>query len=120
MHYYDSEMSYYDRVYERIWDTNFWLPKNITWEELQVYTKFDFNYLVSTSIMLAFVIYAIRLVFEKYVATPIGRFLKVPDSEELIPNLKLEAYFKDNQVMSESIIMVIWVVLVTWLLRKIN
>ncbi len=106
MKYYDENMSYLDRVYERVWDTNFWLPKNITWLELNEYTQFDFNWLVVEAALLACLIYAIRIFFERFISTPIGKFLQVPDTEISEANPQLEAFFKENQVMSESVIMV--------------
>lgn len=100
-------MSYFEIFLDRVWDTKFWLPNNSTWLELNEYTQIDYPSLLYTCLTLAVAIYVFRIVFEKYIASPIGRFLNVPDTEALVPNAALEAYYQDNQVLSESIIMLV-------------
>ncbi len=125
MTYYRKDVSYYDMVYERIWDTQFWLPNNITWQELGEYTKFDFQSLLIKTISLALLIYLFRIFFENYVSNPIAIFLKVPDKKIFNTNPKLEPFFRENQFISESVIMVcksenypFWVIRFLYILKK--
>jgi ceramide synthetase len=74
-----------------IWNEEFWLPKNTTWK--------DFNQLEQNGIRvpripdllfvypLAGIIYIARLLFEYYIAQPLGRSLGIGDSQSNIQGI---------------------------------
>ena len=74
-----------------IWDEQFWLPDNITWK--------DFNELEQTGIRipkihdliyvypLAGLLYMTRVIFEYYVAQPLGRLVGIHDYQSNIQRI---------------------------------
>lgn len=92
---------------EKIWDTGFWLPEGSSWGELYHYTRIDFKQMILSSCIFATFIYAIRLLFERYIAQPIGVYFKIPGKLPFTPNTTLEAYYGEKKIIHDSIIMLI-------------
>ncbi|XP_040189163.1 ceramide synthase 2 [Rana temporaria] len=72
-------------AYDYFWSHRLWLPKNVTWADLEdkdgrVYAKASDLYI---TIPLAFVFLVVRYVFEIYVATPMARLMGVKDKVKL-------------------------------------
>ena len=84
----------------------FWLPKGSSWDELQEYTQLDLKRMITTCFLLASAIYIIRLLFEKYIGTPIGVYFKVPGRQPFTPNPTLETYYGAEKLINESVLMV--------------
>ncbi|XP_069505855.1 ceramide synthase 2 [Ambystoma mexicanum] len=87
----------FQTVYEYIWWDNLWLPKELTWADLEdhdglVYAKASDLYV---SLPLAFLFLVIRLLFERYVATPFSRVLGVKERIKIkaSPNPILERFY---------------------------
>ena len=59
------ETNYLESLNEFIWNPSFWLPKNRTWDELKKQSSSDFDSLITIPLIMAVVIYIIRLCFER-------------------------------------------------------
>lgn len=71
------------------------------------WTRFDLKHIILVSSMLASIIYLIRLIFEKFVATPIGKYFNVADRVIYKPNSVLETYYAKNRVITDSVVLLI-------------
>jgi len=71
------------------------------------YTRFDLKHIVLVSSMLASIIYLIRLIFEKFIATPVGKYLNVKDRVFYKQNPVLETYYAKNSVITDSVVLLI-------------
>lgn len=89
------------------WNEKFWLSEGTTWDNIHEYTGVEFNKFLLLCCGGAVVLYLIRLIFERLIATPIGKFFDIPDRRPCEPNRTLEAYYSDDRVFSESIITLI-------------
>ncbi len=92
---------------DKFWNTHFWLPENSDWTVIFDYTKLDLGQFVGYALLLAPVLYLVRLIFENLIAAPLGIFLNIPDKDPFTPNSKLEAYYADSKILSETIILLI-------------
>lgn len=70
-----------------IWNDEFWLPKNTTWND---FLKLEQNGVRLTRIHdllyvypLAGLLYLARLLFESYIAQPLGRFFSIKDLQTI-------------------------------------
>ncbi len=100
-------MEFLAKVSEKFWNTNFWLPENSDWALVFKHTHLDLNQFVAYAFLLAPILYLVRTLFENSLAAPLGRFLNIPDKDPFTPNKKLEAYYADSKVLSESIVLLI-------------
>lgn len=99
-------MTWQNRIYEFIWDERFWLPRNHTWDQVNKYNDFSTERFLLYPVYVAFLIYFVRLCFERLIAVPIARLLDVKEKsvKKFKPNEVLEVYFKRKHVtMSEAI-----------------
>ncbi|CAJ0941705.1 unnamed protein product [Ranitomeya imitator] len=85
-------------AYDYFWWHRLWLPKNLTWTDLEdqdgrVYAKASDLYI---SIPLAFLFLIVRYIFEIYVASPFAKVLGVKDKVKLraAHNPVLESFYK--------------------------
>lgn len=100
-------MDFSNNLFETIWDTSFWLPKDSSWDEIYEYTKLDFKRMLVQCCVLACVITQIRNFFERYIAQPIGAYLNIPGKSPFKPNSVLETYYADKKIINDSVIMLI-------------
>lgn len=92
---------------EKLWNPDFWLPQNISWEEINKYTQFNGAHIVLVTCSIAIGFYVVRVLFEKFIANPIGAYMRVPEKNIFVPNAILESYYLKNRIISESIAMMI-------------
>lgn len=100
-------MEILEKLNAKIWDPNFWLPQGSSWKEIFEYTRFDFYSLVLLCSMCAVVIYIIRIIFEKYIASPIGKYFNIKERELFKANHILEPYFDKNRIITDSVVLLI-------------
>ncbi|XP_052246623.1 ceramide synthase 2-like [Dreissena polymorpha] len=91
-----------DSIYNVYWNEGFWLPKGVTWKQLENKPDSDV-YLPQASDMtwslpIGLLIFAFRFVFESYIMTPLGYSLGVKRKKILTKDLNpiLEEYSKQN------------------------
>ena len=99
--------SFLKNLSDEIWDKDWWLPKGSNWSEIRKYTGIDLQQYISVCSAFAVFIYLVRIVFERFLAKPLGRHLNVPDKELFEHNPKLELYYKEkDQVLTDSVVRV--------------
>lgn len=105
-----------DNVYEKIWDTNFWLIQGVTWPQMLEHTRYSLRFSVCLCFILAAIIYIIRIMFERFIATPIGKSLSIKDKLSFSPNDQLEKFYKSasSKEFNDPIIRVIYFMVVVY------
>jgi len=72
------------------------------------YTRYSFKFSMGLCCFLAAFIYLIRIVFERFIATPIGKMLSIKDKLPFKPNSQLEIFYNSassKQEFTDPIIM---------------
>lgn len=93
-----------DILEKYIWNDEFWLPNNTKWDTISQYNNFSQHNLIVILFLISILIYTLRLLFERYIAIPFGKYLKIKDHQLFKPNIVLETYYSNKQTISESII----------------
>ena len=74
-----------------IWNEQFWLPKNETWKDFDELEQNGIRVPRITDLLyvypLAGVLYIARVLFETYIAQPLGRSIGVRDKESIIQRI---------------------------------
>lgn len=86
-------------------DANYWLPKGLTWNEVNAYSKYSIYNALFIPLVLSIVIYFVRFNFEKYIGFPLGVHfkLKKESADDVFkPNGLLEVYFADKTLNDSS------------------
>ncbi|XP_069074621.1 ceramide synthase 2 [Pleurodeles waltl] len=90
----------FQTIYDFIWWDNLWLPVNLTWADIEDHDGFVFAKAsdLYVSLPMAFFFLIIRLIFERYVATPFSRVLGVKEKKKIkaSPNATLEKFYKSS------------------------
>uniref|UniRef100_UPI00358FB63C ceramide synthase 2 n=1 Tax=Myxine glutinosa TaxID=7769 RepID=UPI00358FB63C len=87
-------------LYESAWDERLWLPKNLTWKDLE--EKPELNLMppqchqLLSALPLALAFITLRYVFDRTIALPLGRALGVKEKVKrlAIPNAELERVYQ--------------------------
>lgn len=93
------------------WSSDFWLPGNITWDDISNGTRNGITYPDYRDLIIAIVIGLLiiefRKIYTKFFLKPFGKFLNIKDKvkkcSELKPGLEL-AYIKNKQLKNHKII----------------
>ncbi|KAH0507711.1 Ceramide synthase 4 [Microtus ochrogaster] len=82
---------------EWLWQEKYWLPPNSTWAQLEDRDGLVFAHPhhMLAALPVALVLVAVRIVFERFVALPLSRWMGVRDEirRQMKPNPVLEKYF---------------------------
>ncbi|CAG5125927.1 unnamed protein product, partial [Candidula unifasciata] len=95
-------------VNDFVWAKSFWLPRNVTWDDLKnigdgIYHPQFSDLLVP--VYLSVVVYFVRYFFERYIFGPVGHLLCLKDTvKKAIPNPVLENAFKQKRLPSRETI----------------
>ena len=57
--------NYFESLSELFWDARFWLPEINSWSQLKKHKNYEFHDFCNYSLLVAVLIYIIRLCFEK-------------------------------------------------------
>ncbi|XP_078571695.1 ceramide synthase 6-like isoform X1 [Branchiostoma floridae x Branchiostoma japonicum] len=82
--------------YSWFWNERFWLPPNVTWADLRNTDEVQYPQTTQlyVSVGYAVVLLIIRLIFERFIAGPIGQSLGIPGERKYAePNAILEKVF---------------------------
>ena len=103
------------------WSSKFWLPKNLTWQDIEKYNQFDIENFIINPFYMTILLFTIKRFFEKYfiynfkyciffykqqysclknlrfIAWPIGKLLRIKDDSKIRLNFQsniiLELYY---------------------------
>ncbi|XP_028716539.1 ceramide synthase 4 [Peromyscus leucopus] len=82
---------------EWLWQERFWLPPNNTWAQLEDRDGLVFAHPhhMLAALPMALVLVALRIIFERFVALPLSRWMGIRDQirRQIKPNPVLEKYF---------------------------
>ncbi|XP_035300056.1 ceramide synthase 4 [Cricetulus griseus] len=82
---------------EWLWQERYWLPPNSTWAQLEDRDGLVFAHPhhMLAALPMALVLLAVRIIFERFVALPLSRWMGIKDQirRQMTPNPVLEKYF---------------------------
>lgn len=99
-------MNIWQQISSTFWSPSFWLPNNITWDDIASSSQSSISYAdykdLFWSLPIAIALFAIRYCSENYIFCPFGQSLGVkstPCSKQPVPNRILElAYLRCNRL----------------------